>query len=1515
MTDLLVRPPRISEYPLPIAAHYALLDEDSEPNAYLRQIIRTFSFTLKFVSLVGLSEYLARVARSPEIGAGEIDGFLAEHKLERPSLGHFAELLRVVLKDSASWLDDSSVAGLSSIMDTQRKLAKRTNQHVDNLVHVRNLFGHSDEELRSSELELLVASRRDLDLLLSELDWLADGQLVMGRPDGSLFACAEEIRPLQAPASTFSDVLVSGLSPREETLVLWSWGGHHVALPPFLIECVVADHDNEARRVAQFETLRGKKIKYLYGTHHEFTEDPWTSGSLYKLAAEARGRRQGEDTDPEGKCERLADAASWAAIRARARAQSEATTGRQNARRKYLRTRYVSRKKTEESLSVFLRSEKRLLVLVGGSGVGKTNLLCWLSDQASEMPDGDAVLHYYAREHGATSLADLLAADLGCASRAELWGSLAAMGELAEVRDGGRRLVVLLDAVNEHPDPVGLFRRCLDFVEDERLPAWVKLIVSCRPLPWEHIRRSVILRRDLVFWPGDEQGTAEPQLTLGKFTADELRAAWQAWRDQELAEQGVELPHDIDESTFPLLQEPVLFRCFAETESARAVSGLSSPHPLTREEILLRRFLHLRRGGRRRVKQVAEAMWKLRSDYLTTDDYTGIEELQRWLTSDAGPDTMVVYSCPEHPGKNAVDERTLRAGKHPARFLKDGMPMCSQCRKPLQAASVPLLPPLESLVDEGFLSLYQRLGKTNDEVVDEVLRFTYDRMYEAVTADTIIVERLRSRFDPDKEPDEAARQLTKRVDELARIVGECSSADRSAVMSAVHCAMMTLLGDSSMGELLRDSSDEDDAARASTSARPSGSDRQLAKALLEGLGDRSSSLQVRDFLVEVLVQWWAREDETAMAFARAGMEKGIARLTSGEDAQSLGCGLAASTMALCLLLPPLEGGSDVCDRARASRADRQALAVLEHLVDLAYHSDPNGSVERAERGDVGGREASLQAFGGVSPSDFCLRQLLLLCQRFCRSGATSSAVLVVALLLARLDGVRGIVRSRNRLAQLTNWVSQLLTTETGNFELATGVVREIRHVLERLPLLGPRSNAMTRRLRTALLRAAAVPTFAIINSRVRTQLEKIPKRELASPDDPTPDLYLLMHLREPDAEMFERFIELYDASIPLSDGDIELLKSVSTRRFTEPFAGIFAAVQGGIFALRSMRDLQEAVPMIERLVADLEEGEEISYYLINLVWGLLFHQKPLSEGHAERLMSILLALVGEPSRDVAPDDGRRQLTVRERMLERYEVSGQLKFVFCSVPLNDRFGGEGMTGTKALVSELVLREDWTALARVWDQLTLFGLRYPVEALNHVKEVLDLRKEGVEILVGHGTRKVPVELLLESSGDMVAQNGDGAGGGEGRHLTYLDPDRRLTDADATPALAVLHLLSTIGNIELENPLEVDSFFRTCNVPESLQTLCRRLRRRTTVEQYNDQSLAGYFAMYAIFEYPKVGSLLREIWKLTLAGAKRRGFKKPRRRDFVATLVPVLDRALDALYGKPAIASHPRPPGAGS
>ena len=83
----------VSTLPYPIASLYDEMQAETQPGVRFRSLVRCFAGFLKFISLIAVSDYLLGDYNDPTI-----DELLSGEKLKRPSLGHWNEFLREILK-------------------------------------------------------------------------------------------------------------------------------------------------------------------------------------------------------------------------------------------------------------------------------------------------------------------------------------------------------------------------------------------------------------------------------------------------------------------------------------------------------------------------------------------------------------------------------------------------------------------------------------------------------------------------------------------------------------------------------------------------------------------------------------------------------------------------------------------------------------------------------------------------------------------------------------------------------------------------------------------------------------------------------------------------------------------------------------------------------------------------------------------------------------------------------------------------------------------------------------------------------------------------------------------------------------------------------------------------------------------------------------------------------------------------------------------------------------------------
>ncbi|MFL5589655.1 MAG: hypothetical protein ACJ8DI_18685, partial [Ktedonobacteraceae bacterium] len=176
-------------------------------------------------------------------------------------------------------------------------------------------------------------------------------------------------------------------------------------------------------------------------------------------------------------------------------------------RGKYHRDLYLQRDTARQHVEAFLADRaKRGFVLVGKSGVGKSNFLLALAEGLQQSRDDVCVLMYDGANLpiASSSFTEIISQDFSdqvLLSRQpvhQVWQEIAKIEGIDE-----RQVIVCVDAINENPQASELLRH-LDALVQSRW-RWLKVVLSSRPETWKEIKRSVKLAEALYYrGPGTE---------------------------------------------------------------------------------------------------------------------------------------------------------------------------------------------------------------------------------------------------------------------------------------------------------------------------------------------------------------------------------------------------------------------------------------------------------------------------------------------------------------------------------------------------------------------------------------------------------------------------------------------------------------------------------------------------------------------------------------------------------------------------------------------------------------------------------------------------------------------------------------------------------------------------------------------------------------------------------------------------------------------------------------------------
>lgn len=244
------------------------------------------------------------------------------------------------------------------------------------------------------------------------------------------------------------------------------------------------------------------------------------------------------------------------------------------AQHKYRPTLYLQRDKTSRAFKQFLDSDKRCFVLIGNSGVGKSNFLLALGKELQQLRSDLCVLMYDgAHFNMVSSVTEIISQDfdnrlaLSDQSIDHIWSKIDQIDGIEQ-----RRVILCVDAINESQQAKELLRQLDDLVQSPW--PWLKVVFSSRPETWQAIKRGVRLSEALYY---REVGVETVDVELESysyseqmepFSHEELPLAYAKYRQVfELA-----TPYEILSPTLrEMLRAPLNLWLVAKTYAGQAI--------------------------------------------------------------------------------------------------------------------------------------------------------------------------------------------------------------------------------------------------------------------------------------------------------------------------------------------------------------------------------------------------------------------------------------------------------------------------------------------------------------------------------------------------------------------------------------------------------------------------------------------------------------------------------------------------------------------------------------------------------------------------------------------------------------------------------------------------------------------------------------------------------------------------------------------------------------------------------
>lgn len=558
----------LSKYPYPIAVNYHRLLEAHSWAEKTRQAIRLFEYGLKIVTLTVLSQY---AKHSSEIKSKDLDALLSE-KLPRATLGVWK---RMLFETMWAYQGRKHLLVAPEVYDVfwntsyvPHRKRNEIEKPYDRIIHIRNeLFHDGFEPTIESEWEKIGQEVIEcLRQVLRQFSFIQSySAIYLFHGNEGLYSFIPFVgNQLTNISHTFH---VEQQLLQDHVYLTKDFENFLLLHPLIIFWSDYADSqsiDTLQSDLALFSSLTKKTGLYSATVLRKIVRDPSTFEDLIDLFQKFGKRKNPLDTLPQHTWQSLQDTARVIAGR-------RFEDNRLSSRSKYDRQLYLQRSEVKDAFEEFLYSNKRVFLILGKSGVGKSNFILSLSDEF-EAQDTICLLYYDgAKLQSTQSLMDVIWHDLELTQTTHEFGSRNFLDEVAQLPDIDHcKMILLVDAINENEDSRALLQQIDDLAQNNEYP-WFKIVISSRPEAWRAMKRGVKLTEHLYYKRSNDLGieitpfstdTQQVGVSMKRFSRDELAIVYEKYRQAfNLNTCFTELSYTIRQ----ILNDPLTLRIVAET--------------------------------------------------------------------------------------------------------------------------------------------------------------------------------------------------------------------------------------------------------------------------------------------------------------------------------------------------------------------------------------------------------------------------------------------------------------------------------------------------------------------------------------------------------------------------------------------------------------------------------------------------------------------------------------------------------------------------------------------------------------------------------------------------------------------------------------------------------------------------------------------------------------------------------------------------------------------------------------
>ena len=222
---------------------------------------------------------------------------------------------------------------------------------------------------------------------------------------------------------------------------------------------------------------------------------------------------------------------NWDEIQRAMADESKRYLARVYSEKKYNRELFIDHRHLSTMLGEFYASELPLLPLLGEAGQGKTNQLCYWTEE--HLANNDGVMIFSSSDFSVMSIEERLRSIFGYGPRRDIAKIVNMMHERAVER--GSVIYLLFDAINEclsyanedsEAGPLALYNAIHRLFIAPRYSN-IKIVFTCRSYTWKSLFSHIVERDKELLYIGEDDSTT----TVRGFNREELEVAYKVYQD------------------------------------------------------------------------------------------------------------------------------------------------------------------------------------------------------------------------------------------------------------------------------------------------------------------------------------------------------------------------------------------------------------------------------------------------------------------------------------------------------------------------------------------------------------------------------------------------------------------------------------------------------------------------------------------------------------------------------------------------------------------------------------------------------------------------------------------------------------------------------------------------------------------------------------------------------------------------------------------------------------------------